>query len=114
MCPPDYFTVEYAINPWMKDIEPCNVDLAKKQWDRLHEVITKEVGVDVRLMEPVEGLPDLVFTANAAFVYNNKAIIAHYKFPERQGEEPYCEEWFKQHGFDVVTMPQNQRQRNIF
>ncbi len=105
MCPPDYFTVEYAINPWMKEAGPCDVELAKKQWDSLYQAITKQAKADVHLMEPVKGLPDLVFTANAAFVYGDKAIIAHYKFEERQGEEPHCEKWFADHGFKTFTMP---------
>ncbi len=107
MCPPDHFTVEYAINPWMENAPPCDVDLAKRQWETLYKAITEKAGAEVYLMDPIEGLPDLVFTANAAFVYNNKAIIAHYKYPERRGEEPYCEAWFKQHGFDVVTLPEH-------
>lgn len=107
MCPPEYFTVEYAINPWMENAEPCNEELAKRQWEGLYNAITKEVGADVLLMDPVDGLPDLVFTANAAFVYNDTAVIAHYKFPERRGEEPYCVDWFEKNGFKVVQMPRN-------
>lgn len=107
MCPPDYFTVEYAINPWMEGPEPCDTELAKRQWENLHQAITKEAGAEVLLMKPVEGLPDMVFTANAAFVHNNQAVIAHYKYPQRQGEEPYCVAWFKEHGFQVVEMPEN-------
>lgn len=109
MCPPDYFTVEYAINPWMEghDTGSCDVELAKKQWENLYKAISEEAGAEVLLMDPVDGLPDLVFTANAAFVYNEHAVIAHYKFPERQGEEPHCEKWFNDHGFTVTTMPDN-------
>jgi len=106
MCPPDYFTVEYAINPWMENIPPCNVPLAKKQWETLYHAITEQAGAKVLLMEPVDGLPDLVFTANAAFVYNDKAIIARYKHAERRGEEPHCLAWFETQGFETVTLPE--------
>jgi N-dimethylarginine dimethylaminohydrolase len=105
MCPPDYFTVAYVINPWMAQGEGCDVDNARRQWDRLYEAISKETGAEVHVMDPVEGLPDLVFTANAAFVYQDKAVIAHYMHPERQGEEPYAEAWFREHGFTTVRMP---------
>jgi N-dimethylarginine dimethylaminohydrolase len=107
MCPPDYFTVEYAINPWMENAAPCDVELAKRQWENLYDAITRQAGADVMLMDPVQGLPDLVFTANAAFVYNHTAVIAHYKHEERRGEEPFCADWFARHGFKVVTMPDN-------
>ena len=105
MCPPDYFTVEYAINPWMVTANPCDRDLAKRQWENLYKAITEQAGADVELLEPVEGLPDLVFTANAAFVYNDVAVIAHYKHQERRAEEPHCARWFNKNGFKVVTMP---------
>lgn len=105
MCPPTFFKVEYAINPWMEEATPCDEDLAKRQWESLYKAITEQAGADVELMEPVDGLPDLVFTANAALVHNNVAVIAHYKHKERRPEEPYCAKWFEQHGFKVVTMP---------
>lgn len=109
MCPPDYFTVAYDINPWMTEAmakgKLCDVENAKRQWEGLYKAITQQAGAEVLLMEPVDGLPDLVFTANAAFVYEDHAIIAHYKYPERQGEEPYAEAWFEKHGFTVATMP---------
>ncbi len=107
MCPPTYYTVSYAINPWMEDAPPCDEDLAKRQWDALYQAITRQAGAEVLLMDPVDGLPDLVFTANAAFVYNDTAVIAHYKFPERRGEEPWCAEWFRKQGFKVVQMPEH-------
>lgn len=106
MCPPDYFTLAYAINPWMENASPCDEDLAKRQWENLHQAI-RQAGADVVLMDPVDGLPDLVFTANAAFVRDNTAVIAHYKYPERRPEEPFCAEWFAGHGFNVVRMPEN-------
>jgi N-dimethylarginine dimethylaminohydrolase len=107
MCPPDYFTVAYAINPWMEEAHPCDVELAKRQWENLYKAITEQAGADVAILDPVKGLPDLVFTANAAFVYNDTAVIAHYKHEERRGEEPVCAEWFAKHGFNVVRMPDN-------
>jgi N-dimethylarginine dimethylaminohydrolase len=37
---------------------------------------------------PLEGAPDLVFTANAAVVLDGKALLARFRHPERQCEEP--------------------------
>lgn len=104
MSPPDFFTVDYAINPWMR---PGEVDwhLAQKQWDSLKDAIEKKAGAQVEIVEPVKGLPDLVFTANAAFVYKNKAIIANYRYPERQPESPHCAQWFESHGFETIILP---------
>lgn len=105
MCPPTYFDVLYAINPWMEEAPPCNKDLARRQWDNLYDALTRQAGADVVLMDPVEDLPDLVFTANAAFIYNNIAIVAHYKHVERRPEEPFCAAWFEENGFQALRMP---------
>ena len=72
MCPPEYFGVTYAINPWMNPIDWArNVnDLAatsQREWAGLHRALV-ELGATVELVPPVNGLPDLVFTANAAVV----------------------------------------------
>lgn len=104
MSPPDYFTVEYAINPWMQGVGDVDVELAKKQWQDLYDAI-ENAGAKMYTLPPVKGLPDLVFTANCAFVYGNQAVTAHYKHPERQGEEPYGQTWFKEHGYEVTALP---------
>ncbi|MEB3206578.1 MAG: arginine deiminase-related protein [Vampirovibrionales bacterium] len=106
MCPPDYFEVAYAINPWMNTHSPagrCDINKAKLQWQALRRSI-EATGTTVLTMPAVEGLPDLVFTANAAFVYGNKALIASYKHPERQPEEEHDARWFESHQFEVHRM----------
>lgn len=100
MSPPDHFEVAYAINPWMSTEGRVDRALARRQWDALHAELSKRAKVSV--VPAVEGLPDLVFTANAAFVRDRLAITAHYKHPERQGEEPHVERWFAEHGYEVV------------
>ena len=73
MCPPDYFTVDYVINPWMAGQEgSLDIELAKKQWLELRDAIAEFA--DVVEMTPQPDLPDMVFTANAGAVYGNKAI----------------------------------------
>lgn len=105
MCPPAFFTVSYAINPWMEEAPPCDTALAKQQWDTLYDIVLNTAGAHVELLEPVAELPDLVFTANAAFVYEDTAVIARYKHPERQPEEELCADWFAHQGFQVFRMP---------
>jgi N-dimethylarginine dimethylaminohydrolase len=105
MCPPAFFTVSYAINPWMEEAPPCDTALAKQQWDTLYDTVLNTAGAHVELLEPVAELPDLVFTANAAFVYEDTAVIARYKHPERQPEEEVCADWFAHQGFQVFRMP---------
>jgi len=44
-------------------------------------------------MSAVNGLPDLVFTANAALVYNQTAVLSSFRCPERQPEARYYADW---------------------
>jgi N-dimethylarginine dimethylaminohydrolase len=101
MCPPRFFNVSYAINPWMSDHIGYTAPEAQRQWDRLVETLKVAGDVEIEYVEPAGGLPDLVFTANAALVSGKTALISRFKHPERQGEEPIFLEWFASHGYDA-------------
>ena len=89
MSPPDFFEVFYAINPWMKGDTPVDRELAMRQWNQLRACLCEKARAQVSLVKPVSGLPDLVFTANAAFVHGDRAILARFKNDERRPEEPH-------------------------
>jgi N-dimethylarginine dimethylaminohydrolase len=80
--------------------------VAVEQWRALHAHI-EAAGAKVSLLEPVGGLPDLVFTANAAMIYRNQALVSRFRHRQRQGEEPYNRHWFAEHGFEVVDVPEH-------
>lgn len=105
MCSPDYYGIEYEINPWMSRQRGANRDLAIEQWEGLVKILS-DLGVEISLLSPAAGLPDLVFTANAALIHERRAIISHFRHTERQGEEPLCAAWFKEHGFTVEHLPE--------
>jgi N-dimethylarginine dimethylaminohydrolase len=104
MCRPDHFGVEYEINPWMHVANQVDRSRAAQQWDALHRAYT-ELGQPVVLAEPVAGLPDMVFTANAGVVWNGTAVLSHFRHRERQGEESHWETAFAAQGFEVVRPP---------
>ncbi len=90
VCEPEYFNVSYAINSYM---EPQYWDkkyelTAQEQWKKYTNQLQK-VGADIVRMPAVKGLPDLVFTANGAVVLNKIALLARFRHPQRQVEEPY-------------------------
>ncbi|MDR3440975.1 arginine deiminase-related protein [Telmatospirillum sp.] len=98
MCAPDHFEVSYTINPWMHPDRWQNESdvLAARSsqgWGSLAEVL-RTLGADVELVPPVPGLPDLVFTANAAVILDGKALVATFRHPERQGETPVFRQAF--------------------
>jgi len=104
MCPPDYFGIDYEINPWMCRQRPSDPARAMTQWRDLKELLEQE-GAVVHCLAPVQGLPDLVFTANAAMIDRRVAVLSRFRHPQRQGEEPYNEEWLSQHGFEIRRPP---------
>jgi N-dimethylarginine dimethylaminohydrolase len=106
MCPPDYYGIEYEINPWMKRSRQANHARATQQWSDLKALLERS-GARISTLSPQQGLPDLVFTANAALVYRDQAVLAHFRHPERQGEESHDENWLAEHGFQVHRVPDN-------
>jgi N-dimethylarginine dimethylaminohydrolase len=104
MCPPPHFGVEYVINPWMEgQIHATDQDAAMTQWSRLRDLLAEHARVT--LMEPVSGLPDLVFTANAALIYQQTAVLSNFRCAERQPEAAHYGEWLISDGFRVVRLP---------
>jgi N-dimethylarginine dimethylaminohydrolase len=104
MCQPEYFDVRYVINPWMEgNINRTSSNLAYQQWRNLHQIISQHAEID--LIKPEPGLPDMVFTANAGFVLEEKIVLSRFFHPERQGEEPYFDRWLAEHHFEVLKSP---------
>jgi N-dimethylarginine dimethylaminohydrolase len=106
MCPPDFYGIHYEINPWMDLSRQADHAAAVEQWQALYQHIVA-AGARVSLLEPVPGLPDLVFTANAAMIYRKQALLSRFRHRQRQGEEPYNRRWLSENGFDVVDVPKN-------
>src|SRR5277367_2647495 len=102
MTPPTYFAVEYAINPWMDVSTPVDAHLAHAQWEDLRQTYLR-LGHQVDLVEPVPGLPDMVYAANGGFIANNTAIVARFRFAERAGESKAYAAWMSSVGFAPVT-----------
>jgi ornithine--oxo-acid transaminase len=104
MCAPKLYEVSYVINPWMKGNLGNSSQLrAMRQWKSLYDALSGLA--DICLVEPVEGSPDMVFTANAGLVRNGVVVISSFYHPERQGEEPHFREWFCEAGYGVVDVP---------
>ena len=101
MCPPEHFAVTYAINPWMRPDRPTDAAVAMRQWTRLRQVHL-DLGHDVRTIEPVAGLPDMVYAANGATVVGGTVLGVRFAHPERAGEADAYLDWFRAHGYADV------------
>lgn len=104
MCPPEFYGIEYEINPWMSRLRQADLQAANRQWRALYDILAG-LGALVSLLEPRAGVPDLVFTANAGLIYKRQAILSHFRHEQRQSEEPICAAWFADHGFAVERLP---------
>jgi N-dimethylarginine dimethylaminohydrolase len=104
MCPPEYFAVSYAINPWMRPDSPVDPALAMRQWAALRAT-HESLGHTVATIEPVAGLPDMVFAANGATVIDGTVLGVRFKHQERAGEAAAYLSWFRSHGYPRVYEP---------
>jgi N-dimethylarginine dimethylaminohydrolase len=101
MTPPEYFAVEYAINPWMDLAAPVDRGAAVMQWESLYETYVS-LGHTVDLVRPQPGLPDMVYAANGGFIAGNTAVPARFKYAERAKESAAYEAWMRSRGYHVV------------
>lgn len=103
MCPPSHFGILYEINPWMHSEIKADPEKSLAQWENLVTTI-RDAGAEVEVMDPVSGLPDMVFTANAGIVDGSKFVVSRFAHRERAGEEPYYLKWFDDHGWEVSEL----------
>lgn len=105
MCEPRFFDVCYVINPWMEgNLGKVNKELAQQQWQNLHDIVAGLASVS--LIEPVAGLPDMVFTANAGLIHNNDIIVSSFLHAERQPEAKHFEKFFSSQDYSVHHLQQ--------
>lgn len=103
LCAPEYYEVAYEINAWMSVRKQVDRNKAIKQWTAYYDLL-KKLKVEVELIPPVKGLPDMVFTANGGLVHKQIFVRSNFRFKERRGEEPYFEKWFKKKGYLVKSI----------
>jgi N-dimethylarginine dimethylaminohydrolase len=104
MCPPEWYDVDYVINPWMAgNIHQPSRDTAFMQWKNLYQELQRIA--DVRLLHAREGAPDMVFVAHAAVVQHGVAAVSSFTHPQRQTEERHVRQWLEDVGFLIWATP---------
>jgi N-dimethylarginine dimethylaminohydrolase len=94
MCPPQHFTVEYAINPWMDATVAVDAALALKQWQLLRDTLAG-LGHAVHVLDPQPGLPDMVYAANGAFSVDGTVYGARFRHPQRAAEAAHHQLFYR-------------------
>lgn len=103
MCRPQFYSVNYVINPWMAgNLHTTSQLRAAAQWKRLNDALSEIA--DITLVDPQPGLPDMVFTANAGLEHHGTVVLSSFYHPERQAEEQHFEHWFHTSGYTVVRL----------
>ncbi|HMG02025.1 MAG TPA: arginine deiminase-related protein [Edaphobacter sp.] len=104
MCPPEWYDVNYVINPWMAgNLHRPSRDLAFAQWKELHSQLQRIA--DIRLIPGQKTLPDMVFVGHAAIVQHGIVALSSFAHPQRQAEESHLRRWFESTGFLVWETP---------
>jgi N-dimethylarginine dimethylaminohydrolase len=104
MCPPQWYDVDYVINPWMAgNLHRPSRDTAFSQWKSLYQALQRIA--DVRLLTARPGAPDMVFVAHAGLVQHGIAAVSSFAHAERQPEEQPMRDWLVQHGFLIWDTP---------
>ncbi|MBS1799168.1 MAG: amidinotransferase [Acidobacteria bacterium] len=104
MCPPEWYDVNYVINPWMAgNLHRPSRDKAFAQWKELHHHLQKIA--DIRLIHGQPGSPDMVFVAHTAVVQHGVVALSSFNHPQRQTEEQPLRRWFQSVGFLVWETP---------
>jgi ornithine--oxo-acid transaminase len=104
MCSPEWYGVDYVINPWMAgNLHRSSRDASFGQWKRLYGALRQIA--EVRLMHPREGAPDMTFVAHGALINLGVAAVSSFTHAERQGEEQSLRTWLEDHGFVIWETP---------
>ena len=102
MCRPEHFDVVYSINPWMRPEVAVDRARALRQWEALRGTYL-DLGHRVELLDPVAGLPDMVYAATGATVVDGTVLVARFRHPQRAPEAAAHLAWFAGNGFRRVV-----------
>jgi N-dimethylarginine dimethylaminohydrolase len=79
---------------------------ARRQWDRLIELVRCVGEVELLEVEPQARTPEIVFTANAALIVENLAIVSSFRHAERRREQPVYRAALARAGFATTFLRQ--------
>lgn len=111
MCKPEYFDINYIGNEYMNNLNAdFDKQLAMEQWQELKSAY-EDLGLEVTVISPAEGLVDMVFTANQSLPFidsegNKKVVLSKMRNPQRTEEVKHFEDFYLKEGYEVIKLPQ--------
>jgi len=116
MVTPDYFSVEYVINPHMKNqvgmVDKVN---ARRQWETIYQSFER-LGYNTLCIQGAKDLPDMVFSANQSLPGltpdgQKKAVMSLMHADQRKAEVPFFEQWYRRHEYEVCYLDEEHIQQ---
>lgn len=108
---PSFFRIQAGSNPHTRTLwgacKRVNGTLAKTQWNEL-KLTLQDHGVQVHVLPAVEGLPGLVFPANAGLKVGGVVYLSNLN-PARAPEKEHYRKAFAQIGVPVEELPCSDR-----
>lgn len=99
----DYFNDGFAINAYMDDKIPVDIDKANQEHHDIREAL-EEAGVEVIKVDPPRGCQDGVYTANWGVCRGDTVVMSSLP-NKRKDEEPYAERVLSDLGKRLVFVP---------
>jgi N-dimethylarginine dimethylaminohydrolase len=98
-----HFRIEYRINPYMRISDQPNGEAARVEHQDIVAAHTA-LGRRIEHIPSAPECPDMVYTANAALVRANDAVLARPPV-QRYSERPHFRSWLCSRGFEVHDPP---------
>jgi len=89
-----------------QDNQPAG-ETAQDQWNKLYTIYTKQLGWEVNLIEPVKGLPDMVFATDCCLMIGGRALLSSFRYRQRQPETGHFKKWLRENGYKDLKQAEN-------
>jgi N-dimethylarginine dimethylaminohydrolase len=106
VCPPAHFAVRDGVDAWSALRTDATESDAYRQWERFIELLGAVGDVQIERIEPADGLPELTFTANAALIVGQLAVISSFRLQERRREQSTFRAALARAGFATTFLRQ--------
>lgn len=116
MVSPEFFDIEYAINPYMTNqdggLQKIDSAAAQSQWNDLKGTYSK-LGYAIEVIPGVKGLPDMVFSANQSFPFwdykkdKPSVIMSNMRSQFRKNEVSYFENYYSNNNYNIYHLEKN-------
>jgi N-dimethylarginine dimethylaminohydrolase len=112
MVEPEYFDVEYVINPHMEGhIGGIDKQEARRQWEAMRDTL-QGLGLEVHVIDGQPGLPDMVFCANQSLPClrgdgSSEVVMSIMHANQRKGEVPFVENFYRSINYTIHHLNSN-------